>query len=65
MNDPELENRKLRTNESSRTCLFFVPAFSLRLRQIFLATNIIANQRFIARDYKGDREGIPHIHPIP
>ena len=21
--------------------------------------------RFQARDYKGDREGIPHIHPIP
>ena len=21
--------------------------------------------RFSARDYKGDREAIPHIHPIP
>ena len=20
---------------------------------------------FRARDYKGDRDGIPHIHPIP
>ena len=47
MNDPELENWKLRTNESSRTCLFFVPGFAPRLRQTFLATNIIANQCFI------------------
>ena len=47
MNDPELENWKLRTNESSRTCLFFLPGFALRLRQTFLATNIIANQCFI------------------
>ena len=47
MSDPELENWKLRTNESSRTCLFFVPGFAPRLRQTFLATNIIANQCFI------------------
>ena len=23
------------------------------------------NNRYTPRDYKGDREGIPHIHPIP
>ena len=23
------------------------------------------NYRFVSRDYKGDREGIPQIHPIP
>ena len=24
-----------------------------------------ATNEFITRDYKGDREGFPHIHPIP
>ena len=23
------------------------------------------SDRFVSRDYKGDREGIPHIHPVP
>ena len=23
------------------------------------------SMNFLPRDYKGDREGIPHIHPIP
>ena len=25
----------------------------------------VVSQCVVPRDYKGDREGIPHIHPIP
>ena len=37
-------------------------AMSIEPRQLML---IIVVKLIIARDFKGDREGIPHIHPIP
>ena len=38
--------------------------FQLRLTTK-LKINFLCFKELNTRDYKGDREGIPHIHPIP
>ena len=52
---------KLAQSSESREFCFILIILIVGL----VAEGQLRHHRLLLRDYKGDREGIPHIHPIP